>query len=502
MRNVVFKKERSSLMAFCAIGIVFGILNATTVHSSILSAMVTIVEYIIVLALMLKKNYIKSFFYFLLFTCIVIEQDGFILGDVSQTEMLRYHFFRAPIFSTYLFFLLPIIFYCAIRKKGKEHSLEKDVLAFRKWLCFLAATGLFAIFVGMLQDDNGILSSGNYPKKAITDFLPFLGLFLVFLTSIELTKEKGGWHQMAGYSQAILIVVVISVIISTFVFGVQGWYSVYPIMLTPISIALTPFLILFVTRKSGGDFKVASLVVSILVIISSFIYPTCIGSKWYIVIFMALFGCILLTVRVKSIGIVIFISIALVTIVITNSELILGLFGNDYVTYKLSQTLKLFNLFDSSSSLSDSYAMLDNSTLYRFDEPANIFIEYKNKPLYALFGKGFGGTTLHYTNLLSWETDSGSFSDAEIKMHAFSNMHETLSVVFLRHGLLGLVFMVYVIVMLVRRLMITPWAMIALVWFMFYWSYGMSSIVGAVALILALSVPHIIDKNINSIDAV
>ena len=490
-------KDNNQLL-FIVVGIVFGILNILSVTSSTWSGIIAVAEYLFLFSVIISKKYRLAFYYFLLFTCISIEQDGFITGD--NVELLRYHFFRAPLISTYLFYFLPIFFFYVLRKKKKTELLvNKEVSRFRKWLILLSASGVLAIVIGMLFNDNGIVSSGLYPKRALLEILSFSTYLFVFLSSIEIIEEKEGRDELANYSILILVCVAISSLVSAFVFGQHGWYSTYVIMLTPIAIALTPFLVVLGARNSGYKKKPLLLITGLLIILATFIMPTCIGSKWYIIIFLALVGWILFTVKAKSIGVIATVAGALFAIVIFYSDTLLSAVSNDYVSYKLSQTLNLANMFDGSSSLSDSYYMLDNSTLYRFDEPANIFIEYQNKPLFSIFGKGFGGTTQHHTALLSWETDSGSFSSAETKTGAYFNMHETISIIFLRHGLLGVVFIIMVLTFLIKRLSKTPWALIAFVWFIFYWAYGLSSIVGAVATVLAISfnIEKGIDNNNN-----
>ena len=478
-------KEKLNIL-FLITGTLFGVLNAITVYSPFWSGTVAILEGAIVLGLIMLKDNRRSFHYFLLFTCLSIEQDAFIYGDSLSGEVERYYFFSMPLFRSYLFMALCLYYYLKFHKLQSKKNLERYPLHFRKWMIALFISGLLSIMVGMLLNDNGIMASGNYPKTAIQQVLGFFGLFFIIMSALEITKNETYRKELSNACQLLLCAVTITAIITTFVFGVTGVYEKYEIMLTPISIALTPLLVLFFPKSLDSSHKILSLSLGILICVSTFFYPTCIGSKWYMILLVAFLGLVLLTVGGKSVAWIIAGGFLLIMIVAQFGESWLGAMSNDYVVYKLSQTLKLFNFFGP-SSIADSFYDLDNSTLYRFDEPANIFIEYTNKPLYALFGKGFGGTTLHYTPLLPWEFDSGSFSDAQIKMGAYYNMHETTAVLFLRHGILGVCFLFYTIYMLIKKVAITPWAMIALVWFVFYWSYGISSVMGAVAIILALT---------------
>jgi len=66
-------------------------------------------------------------------------------------------------------------------------------------------------------------------------------------------------------------------------------------------------------------------------------------------------------------------------------------------------------------------------------------------------------------------------------------MHETMGVIYLRHGLLGIAFMFIVVKMLFKRLNQNPWAMIGLLWFAFFWGWCVSFRLGTMAIILALA---------------
>ena len=159
--------------------------------------------------------------------------------------------------------------------------------------------------------------------------------------------------------------------------------------------------------------------------------------------------------------------------------------ANSYAAIKLDQALSTINVFGAANMV-QFFADMNASPLQRFDELHNILIEYAHKPWFALFGKGIGGTTRHYTTLLSWN-GLEDFSIDQIRMGAFYRMHESLAVFFLQHGIIGLIFFFKIIGMLLKRLYKTPWTMMALVWFFFYWEYGISLIIGSAILVLALS---------------
>jgi hypothetical protein len=168
------------------------------------------------------------------------------------------------------------------------------------------------------------------------------------------------------------------------------------------------------------------------------------------------------------------------------SDYILTIIDTDsYIGYKLRQSLGILN-FKNMTSAEDFMGGMGQSPMFRFDELHNIYIEYIQKPFFAVFGKGYGGTVFHHTDLLSWETAKGAFSQAEIKMKAYHSMHETLAQVFLTHGIVGIYFIFSLLYRLFKSYEYSGWAIMGLLFIFFYWNYGMSFSIGTVAVVLSL----------------
>lgn len=477
--------ERRFQFNFLIIGISVGILNALSVQITFLSFFVASLQYIFVFFLLLQRKYFESFSFFLLFIVLTLEMDTFLLGESAITDTVRYTFLELPFLHNYVVTILSVLYYYHFKKNNYSIAETEENRKFRKWLYVLFITGAISVMVGYVIDDNGIRSSGNYPILAFREMFYFFNRFIIIYISLLLVRSEFYLKKLKEDCYLILIVIVYSSIIVTFIFGIIGHYGDYDLMMTPLAIAYTPCIIIFASSKNIVV-KNSSLLSAILIILSTFIYPTCIGSKWYLIIFLSLFAWILLISGIKSLKTSFIIVSILIAILLINMDSLLSMMGNDYVGWKLRQSLNLINVFNNDSG-TDISQNLDRSTLYRFDEISNIVIEYINKPAFAIFGKGFAGTIRHYTDLLSWETDPGAFSEMQVKMGAYYNLHESFTVILLRHGLIGLIFICYIIEELIKRITITPWATISIVWFVFYWSYGMSLIIGGIILVITFS---------------
>lgn len=479
---------------YCAISFIFGLLNIVGTANSIIALLTTLLEYSIVFWCIFNKKDYKAFLYYLLFSAITIEMEGFIYGDSRET--ISYNFFQVPGFNSYIYILIQFYLFFSIYSKTKNRIKGKgDVQLFYKWLKVLLITGIISITIGMLFNDNNISNSSLYPKMPIIFTLGHVVRLMLVYIVIVMTLDERKKQLLIDISKGLIAGVGLSAIVGVFL-GFNGWYGDDEIILSSLSICFVPFALVFCNKKSNSPIWLF-LLTALFIITLSFQWPVAIGSKWYIVLFLAVFAWVIYTKEIKSsfwLMIVFFIAIALLVFL---SPILLPLLDIETMMgHKVFQLLAMFN-FSEAGGAGDWFADMSNSPLYRFDEVANTFIEYLNKPWYSIFGKGFGGTTLHHTNLLSWETDAGAFTTEQIKLGAYYALHESVAIIFLRHGIIGIVFWVTFMIKLIRRLPYTPWAIIGLMWFLFYWAYGSSLILGPIAIVLALSENEDLTQNIN-----
>lgn len=484
-----YNKAKKDDYGFFILLIVLGLFNAIGTEIYLLSLLAALIEYGIVLSLLLKGDYRKSYIYYLAFVAITLENDIFIYGDKADSSSLRFSFLNLPLLHVYLFQLLALIyFYKAYTDAKLNHFIIPEPIAkFKKWVTILFISGTITIVFAMFFNDNGIMNWNYYPKEAIIQVLGYITKISMILAAAYIVCDERWRKKYERYLMLVLAAIAIICTITTLL-GYHGYYGDSEIMLSTVAIAYTPLLIIFANRNVDCPNKAIVLLSGIIIIIASLSLPNCIGSKWYMIILAAIAGWIILFAKVKSIwkvGGVVIVGLFLLTFF---SEPLISLIsgGNEFAEWKLQQAVKTMNILGQNSA-QDWYEDMDNSPLYRFDELHNTFIEYTEKPWYAVFGKGLGGTIRHHTNLLFWESGHGTFSESQIKMGAYHTMHETLAVLFLQHGIAGVCFFIWMIVMLIKRLYKTPWAMIGLVWIIFYWSYGVALIIGGIAMVLAIT---------------
>lgn len=483
------KQNRFHYFFFFVIVFVLGLMNMYGTESPTISLLVALLEYGIVIFFLMLGNYSRSFFYYLAFSATILEFDLFIYGEDASGHV-RYSFAMLPLFKDYLRWFLAYVYVALAFKEyvAKKYVLPKLMTYLKSWLKILFVSGVISITIALIFNDNGVLSNSNvYPEVAIINILQFMVRASLILTTVFLWGRDGWREQCSFHLQLIIISVALITVVAAMVGFVGQYDGRETILLAPLAVALTPILVFFLLRRDEAILPIVTVFSGVAVITASIIYGgTAIGSKWYIILFLAVMGLIIMLAKIKSIwalfvGAVIF--LMLVPFIILP---VVSLFDtNSYAAIKLDQALSTINVFGAANTV-EFFANMNASPLQRFDELHNILIEYAHKPWFALFGKGIGGTTRHYTSLLTW-SGLEDFSIDQIQMGAFYRMHESLAVIFLQHGIIGLLFFFKIIGIILKRLYKTPWAMMALVWFFFYWEYGISLIIGSVILVLALS---------------
>ena len=483
------KNKRFHYFYFFVIVFVLGLMNMYGTGSPTISLLVALFEYGIVIFFLMRGNYSKSFFYYIAFSATILEFDLYIYGEDASGHV-RYSFDKLPLFKNYLRWLLAYIYVALAFNEyvAKKYVLSRSMMYLRKWLKILFVSGVISIIIALIFNDNGVFNNSNvYPEVAILNILQFLVKASIILTAVFLWGRDGWREQCSYYLQLILISVALITVVAAMIGFVGQYNGRETILLAPLAVALTPMLIMFIFKRNETLLPIVTVLSGVAAIIASIIYGgTAIGSKWYIILFLAVMGLIIMLAKIKSIWALIVGAVIFLMIVPFIILPVVSLFdANSYAAIKLDQALSTINVFGAENTV-QFFADMNASPLQRFDELHNILIEYTHKPWFALFGKGIGGTTRHYTTLLSWN-GLEDFSTDQIRMGAFYRMHESLAVIFLQHGIIGLLFFFKIIGMLLKRLYITPWAMMGLIWMFFYWEYGVSLIIGAVIVVLALS---------------
>ena len=473
-------------MEYILVSIIFGLLNLYSTVSAELSSVLAVAEYALIYGMLLKGRRFPAYAYFLIFSSVSFEIDAYVYG--LDIPFVRYSFYNFPGMTDWMYHITLFAFFVDVIWNTRRDYESKIGTKFFHWNRWLLITGTASILVGMLLNDNGILTSGIYPKMAFSTIMRYFFLIIYFYLGYCYAMQEQTRSAMIELIKIILASVAVVSMIGVLL-GFQGHYSDYDydkIMLAPMIYAYVPCLMLFFNPRKKESY--VYLAIALLAIVVSFYHPSAVGSKWYLIIAGCIYYAIYNTMSIKSNWLLVFLLILLFTV----TPIVTSMFGtlmddDDFNSWKFYQAMGVFDIFGYDSLIAWFYS-LDDSAQFRIDEIINITMEYIKKPYYALFGKGLAGTTQHYTNFinLDWNADA-SFSGLQSRFGFFYQMHETSGIIYLRHGVLGLGFIWFILKELFTKMRSNPCAMFGFMWFLFYWGWAMSFRLGAVALILAMT---------------
>lgn len=454
-------------------------LNILGTRSSVINLNLALyfIQYAIIL-FYTAKNPTKGFLFYILFASCALEFDTFLYIN-EQAPFKRYTLFTSPSIFTITTVFLLLRLYTTRYHRG---LLNKQTRLFLKGLIVMGVTGAISFGFAYLFNDNNMQTLPVYPDEFETQFRLFFLLVCTFLSTVILMQDELTASYIKDSSYSILVGLTAATVLSILM-GFRGYYATEEIMMGPLVVCFSPCILLFINRSNKT--KYFDLIVFLAILVLSISCPNTMGSKWYLIVFAVLLYFLWSRFQIKSkllLVALVFVGLYFIPLLGTLLE---GYFSSSgFSGHKLSQAVGMLDFF-STGSFESWFLSLDRSAQFRVDEPWNIFIEYNEKPMYMLFGKGFGGTITQHTPFLDW-AGPGAFNDVQAGHGIYYNMHETLSNLFLRHGYFGLFFFVVVLYYLFKN-MSNPWSLFAAMWFVFFWTYGVSFRLGAVALAIAFS---------------
>jgi len=131
---------------------------------------------------------------------------------------------------------------------------------------------------------------------------------------------------------------------------------------------------------------------------------------------------------------------------------------------KLLEFVSMFAAADS-GDLDD----MDSSSQFRFLEFINVAEQYIEQPYFALTGRGYGGSI--HSNGYFWDRSESGFSLDQYDSDKFYRLHESMNVIFLKFGIIGLFFFILLLFKLLMGIKFSPWCYVGLIWLFFFWGY-------------------------------
>lgn len=474
----------------------FIFLNVFSSTVSYVGAVLSICEVIVIGLLLLKGDIINSFIILLICISGSLEMSSFVYLNGDGHTL--YSIYNLPVLSIFGFYFITfLIFIMSYQKYAHRcHESLRDNRGIRKFLKdlpLLFITGLFTGLIAILVNDNGINAYSWSSTALITNSLRILSMMCFIATGVYLLSDSRNYSRV----ESTIVEILFSFIVVSSITVILGWHGYYGritnIMLMPLASSLCPMLFVIpafykVKRPilyyvSAGAFTVESMFLNSLM-----------GSKFYMIPLFSLLIYVVVTMRRGRFKSLILIGIGFLLVLVNSGSILNLITGTEYGQWKYNQFINVFNF--SGGGLVNWYNNVDASPRFRIDEFVNIALEYVHKPFYALFGKGNAGSIIHRWGTTDWNRGNGTFADYQISSGIFLSMHESINVLFIRHGLVGLFFFLSTVISAIKRVLKSPWAIGGIMWIFFYWGIYISWWIGAIMLVMSMMTFNYSDEEI------
>jgi len=396
---------------------------------SYLNLLLTILQYILVLWTIRRRNINEAIFLHFSFIMTSIAPTSLLsaIDNVSIPLMSYARVKIGPVCFHYLisFFLLAIT--------AKKHILmNRRTLFFKLFIIFmvLAVTGAFLGLFGFLFDDyyefSGVLLYGTY-------------MIIVLINMYILIKNHSPELQTLFYNSLppILGSGILATAFAYFILGISGAYADLNMVLQP---EIVYFGIIFFLGYFESRYKKYVLIVSII-----YIAINLIGASGHMILVIAIgllyflyytyFSSEYKSNYPKLIKRSRKIFIILIPLIVV--FLLVAVDIGDLFIIKLNNVFSLF-----STNLDD----VGTSPYVRIATTMNIWDNNIHNPIGLLFGQGYGGyftDSLHMFDGLGDLTDGG-WPEKDVQTGRFTRGHDTTAVVPLLHGFGGLAILLWI----------------------------------------------------------
>jgi hypothetical protein len=457
-----------------------GCLNVLFLTNYFISMSLIFLELAVLAYFFIRKEIVKYLGSYLIFLCLSFE-FGSLLGVEQFYGFKNFRLFgvNLGIISLLPIFLLSLLKGIKIKKIKQKYN---KVYHFSLMIFLLNVTGIFFGLIQIIINDNNIQSMNGFLSSFLgviynVAAIPFLVIIAIFYI---LSWEEEKLKELDNYLLGVLIGVVVSMIVS-YITGNYGRYGGVDTLLVNNLVIYTPFMLIipFYTNYSKNK---NILVFGIVGMILSIFFNS--SGKLLILYIILPFLLSVLIIYRRNIIIVI-LSILFIPMAVVGALKSVDYLKNISILFnsKLGETLSILKFWEPNWILS-----MPLSPRTRIVEFINILYEYLNKPIYLLFGKGYMGTFTDHTGILHADYVQGAFSIHQWSNGAFYAPHETLNVLLLYHGLLGVFVYLLVIKFVFKNFTKSPWVLIGGFWFLIFYGFSVTlSVFGLIALILGFT---------------
>lgn len=443
--------------------------NSIYVKYPAISLFLGILETLLLIYFFFCKSISKLTSILLFFLSANIESAGFALGD---RKAVLYSIYNLPIVKSYLLLLILLlsIVKCFPYFKFKICKKWNGFLFFYIINVILAVTAVFMSAIVLILNDNGMLKYTDMWRYMARDGYEMIHIIAILtLVYYSLKSDPKFAVKLKNISLAILSGITWSAVLLILCGNYYNTWGTEYYLTCPLIFFFAPGLILFLFEEHG-IFHLLTAIIAILIQIKFTLGIT--GTWW---IYLMLVGVVLirklLGVRGKATIIPKLICLFFILAVgyfVSKSDMMNSISGQ--ISYKLSRILHIFR--DKGDFISNFLSSGDSMNM-RIEEIVNAVIEIVKKPIYLLFGKGYGGTVLKHWGESNWNVSGSTFSDIMIKYRVYSHFHISLAEIIINFGLVGIALIIFILKEFLAEFFKNDgnmWIVLGILWFVFFYS--------------------------------
>lgn len=415
------------------------LLNETVGYNASLGKIFSYLQVIIIVIMLLYRKFVTALNLHTLFMLTALEWPA---NLIDRVEIFTYR--STSIYGISVGVIMTIIL-CIISFLSSDLNLHTKKMSFFGTLIIMM--GLLVGILGLVFDDYGVrffISDFQYWvfvvvavilfKRVLSKYSCFIESFEKILISVLMSR---GLVKFFGY-------------ILGFWKGNYGGVAIFSY--DPIDFFI-PLIILGVKKESPSLIKVIFTISWILGIISVSLFES--SGKG---ILLSLFVLLVLILRLlkpakkplkTTIGLTVLFC-CLVLLLLFNGYNLFNdynlLYSNVLFASKYNQVSSLLSF----NWIEDPY-LLPPSPQARVLELYNITAYYIENPTFLLTGRGFGGYFEDKAFYMYTANDRGGYSTEEVITRKFSNLHASLNVIFLKFGLIGIMYWLFILYKLLAK---------------------------------------------------
>lgn len=446
------------------------VLNLLSISVSVLAIILAIIENILIYYLLLKGDNKQALIYMCVFYATNYGNPVF-FGTAHNLDTI-YYVENLPLVHGYLAILSFLILFVNLFLTRKVKLKKTNVLATFTYYTFCAG-----VIMGMLT----ILINGFQYRAIISDINQCIIPAMMILVFIKVFDEDPGY---SNKYLSLVFHIILSYVIIAWITTTLGIYANFvqereKVLMLPLPSFYITAIILFLGLMKTGRDRLVVIIAFLSTIYFQLFFDSCMnGKSWFVFVTTILVGVYYLAKNIKykfiSYGAVATVLIVFLVFVVPK----VNSFVSDTENTKLLEFVSVFEAVDS-GDLGD----MDQSAQFRFIEFINVAEQYLDEPIFALPGRGYGGSI--HSNGYFWQRSESGFSNDQYDTDKFYRLHESMNVIFLKFGFIGLFFFVFILIKLIKGIKNSPWCYIGLIWMLFFWGYQNSLLfIGVPAMII------------------